>query len=274
MVKSRRSRRPTRLARRGLVRRLGRQLVRACLRPARRPGPDDLSQALTAFNRAMRCHRRLTRLAPRFFDSTTVDRAARHRAEQERWMAIWKPALDKVYGHDPTEDTASDPVMELPPLPGARTQRVVERELAGWDFWMAAGRAAMDRHHQRRPHALLTLTQIARLLGVAFDFKQLACGSAADDPPSESPDYSRVWADLERSYGHKSRSPSSPPPSSVPPDPLSATLDPQPSTFNQPVRPAAPAGLPPDEKRDLTPYAMVIGPHGLPCLQQINTSPP
>ncbi len=270
MVKSCRFRRPARLARRSLIRRLGRRLDRACLRPARRRGADDVSQALTAFTRALRCHRRLARLAPRFFDATTVDRAARHRAEQRRWMAIWKPALDKAYGHDPTEDATPDPVTELPPLPGVRTQRVVERELAGWDFWMAAGRAAMDRHRQRRSHVLPTFTQIARLLRVAFDFKQLACGSAADDPPSDSPDYSRVWADLERSYGHKSQPPSSPPPSSVPPDPLSATLNPQPSIFNQPVRPASPAGLPPDEKRDLTPYAMVVGPHGLPCLQRID----
>ncbi len=268
MVKSRRSRRPTRLTRRNLLRRLGRRLDRACLRPARRSGPDDLSQALTAFTRAIRCHRRLARLAPDFFDATTVDRAARHRAEQKRWMAIWKPALDKVYGHDPTDEIATDSVMELPLLPGARTQRVVERELAGWDLWMTAGRAAMERHHQHRPHALLTLTQIARLLRVAFDFKQLACGSAADDPPSDSPDYSRVLADLERSYGHR-------PQSATAPSPVTPVHHPAPATgHGQPAPPASPAGPPPDDKRDLTPYAMVIGPHGSPCLQRIDPLPP
>jgi len=169
-----------------------------------------LSQALTAFTRAIRCHRRLARLAPRFFDATTVARAARDRAGQRRWMAIWEPALHKAYGHDPSADSTPDPDLELPPLPGVRTQRAVDRELAGLDFWMTAGRTAMDRHHQRRPHALPTLSQIARLLRVAFDLKQVAIGSAADDPPSESPDYKWVLAQINRSY-------------SSPPDPAGGT---------------------------------------------------
>src|ERR1041384_4747475 len=104
MVKSRRLRGTRRLARRATVRRPYRRADRACLRPARPTGPDDLSQALTAFSRAIRCHRRLARIAPEFFDATTVDRAARDRAEQLRWRAIWKPALDKVYGLDPAAD--------------------------------------------------------------------------------------------------------------------------------------------------------------------------
>src|ERR1041384_3206363 len=98
------TRRTTHFARRSLTRSVNRHLDRACLRPARLPGPDDLSQALTAFSRAIHCHLRLARIAPEFFDATTVDRAARDRAEQLRWRAIWKPALDKVYGLDPAAD--------------------------------------------------------------------------------------------------------------------------------------------------------------------------
>jgi hypothetical protein len=63
-----------------------------------------------------------------------------------------------------------------PPLPGLRTQHAVDRELAGWDFWMAIGRLALDRHHQRRSRALPSLSQLARLIKIQADFACLACG--------------------------------------------------------------------------------------------------
>jgi len=161
------------------TRRVWRPLNRAAVRslPGHRRSPDDLSQALTGFARALRCHRRLARLAPRFFDSIVVDREARERDERRRWMESWEPLLDKVYG--PSRDLKqrpSAPADYPPPLPGLRTQRAVERELAGWDFWMTLGRLALARHRLRRPHALPTFTQLARLLRIAFDFGRLACG--------------------------------------------------------------------------------------------------
>ena len=262
--RSRHYRRPARHLRRALARRLSRRLDRASLRPGRRSGPDELSQALAAFSRAIRCHRRLARLAPEFFDATTVDRAVRHRAEQRRWMALWKPALDKVYGPDPVADSAPDPGLELPSLPGRRTQRAVERELAGWDFWMTAGRAALDRRQKLRPHALCSLSQLARLISVAFEFKQLACGHAAADPPSAFSDHSPFWSDLERAYGHRCESPSAPPP--VPP----ATQNPASATgHGSAAATTTPAWPPPDDRRDLVPHALVVGSHGLLCLQPI-----
>jgi len=161
------------------TRRVWRPLTRSTLRSLSgcRPRRNDLSQALTAFGRALRCHRRLARLAPRFFDSAVVDREARERDERRRWMESWEPLLDKVYG--PSRDPGQPP-RELtdypPPLPGPRTCRAVERELAGWNFWMALGRLALARHRLRRPHALPTFTQLASLLKIGTDFGRLACG--------------------------------------------------------------------------------------------------
>ena len=54
-----------RRTRRTALRRTARSLNRSSLR-GRRRGPDDLSQAFTAFARAIRAHRRLARLAPQF----------------------------------------------------------------------------------------------------------------------------------------------------------------------------------------------------------------
>ena len=108
------------------ARRSVRNLNRLCLR-GRRRGPDDLSQALTAFGRAIRAHRRLARLAPSFFDSAVVDREAENRAEQRRWMASWEPALARIYGVEPRPPAATD---ELPPLPSAQIQQEVELKLA------------------------------------------------------------------------------------------------------------------------------------------------
>src|SRR5262249_58325794 len=98
-----------------------RRLNRACLRalPGHRRTPDGfhLSEALTAFRRAIRSHRRLARLAPRFFDSAVVDREALERAERRRWAASWEPALAKAYGCQPAPPP--DPAPDLPAVPQA-----------------------------------------------------------------------------------------------------------------------------------------------------------
>ena len=177
--------------------------------PGYRPGPSELSQALTAFSRAIRCHRRLAKLAPRFFDSAVVDREARDREERRRWIASWEPILRKVYGPEPPSAPLAVSASDRPPLPGPRTQCAVERELAGWDFWMAAGRLAMARHKQRRPHAVPSLTQLTRLIKIQTDFARLACGLETCQPePMPLLNFSRVEEDLERAYGSR-QSPSS-----------------------------------------------------------------
>jgi hypothetical protein len=180
---------------------LSRRLSRSCLRRAisRRHGPDELSKALTAFNRAIRCHRRLAKLAPRFFDSAVVNQEIRDRAERERWRAIWEPALNKVYGLDPNT-RSHDPSDELPRLPSARTQRVVERELAELDLWMTAGKIAMTNYSERHSQSPPSLSQIARLFNVTAKLGRLACGLDSKQPSTPPLNYDSVWADMERAY--------------------------------------------------------------------------
>ena len=185
-------RKTTRVNERCLVRRLDRSGLRG-----RRRGPDDLSQALTAFGRAIRAHRRLARLAPEFFDSALVDREALNRAEQRRWMALWEPALAKVYCGEP-QPPGSD--ANLPPLPPPCTQRAVDRQLAEQSFWMAARRLAMERHQQRYPHALPSWHRLTRLLNLALDFQQLACGLNSKTPLPERITYDYDLTALKRAY--------------------------------------------------------------------------
>ena len=201
------SRPPTR----NTLRRRCRALTRSTVRhlPGYRRGPDHVSQALTAFARAIRCHRRLAKLAPSFFDSAVVDREARERDERRRWMEIRQAALDKVYG--PIRDSnhqASEGLDSPPPLPGPRTRQAVERELAGWDLWMNLGRLALARHRQHRPHAIPSLSQLTRLLQVRFDFGRLACGLPLDGAPPPAPEPPPGYASCEAA--HKKAYPQNP----------------------------------------------------------------
>ena len=78
-------------------------------------GPNYLSHALTAFRCAIGCHRRLARLAPRFFDSAVVDREARERDEHRRWIESWQPLLDKIYGPTRQSEPQASVVSDYPP---------------------------------------------------------------------------------------------------------------------------------------------------------------
>jgi hypothetical protein len=243
--------------------------------------PDDLGDALTAFGRALRAHRRMARLAPRFFDSAVIDREAQNRAEQRRWMAAWEPILARVYG---VEHAPAAPADDLPPLPPLQTQQAVERHLAAWQLWMELGRAAMDRHRRRHPHARLSLTRLARLLELAFDFKKLAVGLDSPNPLPEKITYDDDWPDLKRAYGHWVKPPpveptpenadsqksgssgreSAPSESSHnPSQPTSAATVQHVKPHDAPSAKSPPAWPPPDTKRDVTPVKLVIGPHGL-----------
>ena len=237
-------------------------------------GPDYFAQALTAFTRAIRAHRRLARLAPEFFDSTEVDRLARQRKEDAEWRAVWEPALNRVYGSSPDEKRACDPSADLPQLPkSSRTRRAVEREFASWSFSMSAGKLAMERYRQRRPHDVPSLTRIARLLQIAFDFAHLACGSPLSEEELKSSGHDQALADLKRIYGKPSapsaaseplKSQAAVTPESVAPASASS------SSPRQSPNTSSPGSSPPvDTKRDFTPCALVIGPHGLLCLQPI-----
>ncbi len=191
--------------RRSTIRRTSRALTRTRWRT-----PDDLSAALNAFARALRASRRLARLAPAFFDSAVVDRERRATTARNRWMALWQPDLDRVYG---TGSTPPDPVADLPALPSKKIQQAVDCELASWDLWMAAGQMAMEQHQRRRPHELMSFSRLVRLIKIGVDFGRLSAGldSALPNkaPTDDDHDYKQALADLERAYGPLPQSPSS-----------------------------------------------------------------
>ena len=168
--------------------------------PGYERGPDDLSQAVAAFNRFLRGNRRLAKLAPRFFDPVVVDREARERQEQRRCRAIRGPALAKVYGVPFDSARLTDTLADPPPLPGPRTQCVIEREMAERDFWLAAGAIALQRYRERRPHAVPSWSQLTRLLWVGVQLGRWASGMS-DKPPESSLPKTDVEADLRRAYG-------------------------------------------------------------------------
>jgi hypothetical protein len=179
-------------------RRLARCRYRRCLR-GRRRGPDDFTQALTAWRRALRAHRRLARLAPSFFDAAVVQRETENRAERRRWMATWAPALAKAYG---TAVEPPDPDEDRPQLPPPRIQREADLKLTEVQAWLEAGRVAMDRHQRRRPHELLSLSRMARLLDMGFALKRMACGMDSPNKLPEKITYDYELTDLKRGYGH------------------------------------------------------------------------
>ena len=220
------------------LRRPFRNLNRSCLR-GRRRGPDDLSQAFTAFGRAIRAQRRLARLAPRFFDAAVVDRERENRAEQRRWMALWEPALAKVYGVDPQPPADA---VELPPLPAPRIQAAVERQLAELQLWLAAGHAALERQQQRRPHAVPSLSRLARWVQLAFDFKNLALGLDSKNPLPEKISYDYELTDLKRAYGHQNEPPG--PVAVVRGDPVTHGAATGPASCSAPSGAASPAPPP------------------------------
>ena len=183
-------------------RRIRRRTPRPSLRRATRTAlrvrwraPDDLGTALACFRRAIAAHRRLARLAPRFFDSAVVDLEHRNFEAQRRWMDSWKPAFIKVYGADP-----EPMVQQRPPLPSPRIQAKLERLLAEWNFCLPAGSEALRRFQFRHPHALVNLSRLARLLQMASDFGRLATGLESSQPPAEPLNYDNALADLERIY--------------------------------------------------------------------------
>jgi hypothetical protein len=161
-----RYRRTSRPASRSCSRRAARMAIRVRWR-----APDDLGTALACFRRAVTAHRRLARLAPRFFDLTVVERERQENQARRRWMESWEAAFIKVYGPGPRPPS---PAPELPPLPAPRTQLAVQRELDAWHSWFASGSQALQRFQLRRPHALIDLSRLARLMETASDLGRLA----------------------------------------------------------------------------------------------------
>jgi hypothetical protein len=232
--------------------------------------PDSLGQALAAFRRALQAHRRLARLAPRFFDSVVVERERREQEARRRWRAIWEPALNKVYGSEPNP-VPKPP--ELPPLPPPRVQQEVDRELAAWECWLNTGRLALQCYARRHPHALASLTRVARLLEFASRFGRLASGFDPNRPAPEPPNYDAAWADLERACGHRCDSASSG--LAAPTCPAQASErrgKPGEGGPGSPPAPAAPASNPPPHSRPV--QSVPSAPNSVPPPSPEPCSPP
>jgi len=198
MVKSihRRTRRFSHPPRRPSVRSILRRPFHSCLRrfAGYRRGPDDLAQALTAFTRAIRAHRRMAKLAPQLFDATEMNHIEQRKKEDAEWRAVWEPALDKVYG--PSTHKWPEPAYQMPPSP--QTLHAVDRHYVLWRYWMDIGSEALARFQRRRPFALPSLSRVARLLDIGFTFAHLSCGEPAEP---DTAGHAQALADLERIYG-------------------------------------------------------------------------
>jgi hypothetical protein len=139
---------------------------------------------------------------------------------------------------------------------------------------MDAGRLAMARHQQLRPHALLSLTRVARLLQIGFDFAHLAC-SSYDPKADKSLGHAQALADLERAYGDaawKRMGEQQFAASPVPTDPAQCVESPR----NQaPPPPPPPLSSPPasKQKADVMAVPLVRDEHGFLTLDWTQARP-
>jgi len=166
-----------------LGRRLSHRLSRSCSRRLNRPlggrAPNYLGQALAAFGRAVRAHRRLIKLAPERFDVAVRDRLARERAAEDQRLNQWAAEIAKVYGVSEAEAVKQMHQGRN----GAETVRkssAREREVERWqgklESWLAIGQEAFDWHETLTPHRWLSLGTIARLLDLSSSLGRLSTG--------------------------------------------------------------------------------------------------
>ena len=191
-----------RSANRTLNRRLNRCST-TMLGGARRPLPPNyLSDALTAFRRAIRAHRQLMKLAPERFDHGVVEH---NRVQREQGRARWQKfhaALLKVYG-DEANRFAEPPVTQPVPIRSRRTERAIEREMERWQLWLQVGHEAMQQFEQHHQSSRLTLTTICRLLETAMMLGRLSTGRETNWKEKEN-ELGAAWdfeAAIEKIYG-------------------------------------------------------------------------
>ncbi len=160
-----------------------------------------LAETLAAFARAIRLHRRLIKLAPRIYDAAFVHREEQQRLESLARRKKWEPAFLKIYGA--TGCDRSEP-RDWPALPqNPRIRQAIEPAEAQRAIWMEIGQSALADFQKFQPHAVLRLTQIARLLDIGITFGRLATGIESLPPgPEPLPSgYLDSEAALEKIYG-------------------------------------------------------------------------
>ncbi len=168
--------------------RLSRRLSRPCSRRLNRTlggrHPNYLSQAFSAFWRAIRAHRKSIELDPERFDGAVLKRLIRERASEERRLAKWAPALAEVYGVPLAEvekimhrwkmnqwgQNRAKTGQEL------RKNKMMERLECEWKLWLKLGWEAFERHEMLTPHRWLGLGTIARLLDLSSVLGRLSTG--------------------------------------------------------------------------------------------------
>ena len=143
-------------ARRRLDRPCKRRKVRSCFRSTIRrldaaQRVNYLAQALAAFQRAVRAHRELIKLAPEHFDPIVTERLVRERQERKLRDAEVAVVLAKVYGESVEKEKLHQPQNGNRCRNGAekvqfsrRKEAAIERRLAEWELWLTLGHEAFD----------------------------------------------------------------------------------------------------------------------------------
>jgi hypothetical protein len=212
----------------------------------------------------------LIQLAPAFFDATKVEYHRLRRAEDARWRAEWEPILNRVYGNPDAPCTPVDPLADHRPFPRCpRIVRAVEHELLTLQLALASAGSAFAACNNR-PHHLPSLHLLVRLVNAASAFQELIFGAPRQPEAADQFIPRDPLAELRRAYPDPEPAPPPPAPSATSGSPVTGenAVSSKPETPPAPS-PINPAWPPPDDKRDLTPFAMVRGDHGLLCLRRL-----
>ncbi len=165
--------------------------------------PNYWHSAVRCFKRAVRCHRRLIKLAPARFDYGLVQ-ARLHQAEMERPKhEKWEAALAEVYG--PQAAIVYRRMIEskdAEPRISKASKRAIQRELDNWQRWLDAGGEAIILFRRHKQWSRVGLSGIAQLLRVAQDLGRLSTGleTTWKEPPSDASHWD-FEAAVEKIYG-------------------------------------------------------------------------
>jgi len=173
--------------------------IRGCRVPRHNPVPE----AIFAFRRAIRAHRRLMKLAPDRFDHARVTHLAAERAQALEKQKQWDVALEKSYGADAVKKLPQDWMLPKSPTHSVQTRRAIEKYFAEWDFWLQIGRDALSRAERSHCTSRMSLTSICSLVDTAMTLGRLATGREThwQPPPPELPGTLTFEQSLEKIYG-------------------------------------------------------------------------
>ena len=172
---------------------------------ARRPlGPNHVVNALAAFRRAIRAHRRLMKLAPDRFDYGIVRQNALMREKEEKRLAELEKDISKVYGvTEFTPEAARALRPDFSKKRNPRTERVIAREVETWQAWLDAGSESLALARKENQWSRMSVASVCGLLETASTLGRLSTGLETNYKPVE-PEPGHHWdfeAALEKIYG-------------------------------------------------------------------------